>query len=144
MRITKPYSILFNTILDALPLIKQGSTEQAYDLLLKAQQQTEEFFIVKGGELREYTGNSATELGITKEYLHNAIHHQILNEDGLDGVIYEHLILDEYEGEPYFGLLCDVYHKVKHTYFKLGFDTSSILKKNQQMEWFKEHQKNLC
>ena len=63
----------------------------------------------------------------TKEYLHDAIRHQILNEDGLDGAIYDHLILDEYEDEPYFDLLCDVYRKAKHTYFQLGFDTRDIM-----------------
>jgi len=68
MKITRPYTILFNAILDALPLIEQGENEQAYDLLVKAQQQTEEIFIVHGDELGEHQENLASELGITKEY----------------------------------------------------------------------------
>jgi len=48
MSVTKPYSILFNAITDALGLMRKGKFEQAQAVLVKAQQETEDSFINKG------------------------------------------------------------------------------------------------
>ena len=125
MKITKPYSILFNAVADALPLIKRGLGKQASELLMQAQKQTEKIFISSAGE--QDKGNLAEELGVTKEYIRNALSHQIINEDSLDSPIYDFLILDAYEDEPFFDLLCESCYQAFHTAFKFGFDTRDLM-----------------
>jgi len=125
MKVTKPYSILFSAIVDSLPLIKQGLGEQAYELLMQAQQRTEEIFISSPNE--QDKGNLAEELGVSKEYIHNLLSHQIITQDSLDSPIYDYLILDEYEDEPFYELLCEICYKAFHTAFKFGFDTRDLM-----------------
>jgi len=127
VKITRPYSILFNAIVDVLPLIKQGLTEQAHDLLTKALQQTEEIFISSSDRLKVATDNLAEEVGVSREYICELIRQNIINQDGLDSPIYDFLILDEYENEPYFDLFCNILNKAQHTYFQFGFDAHAVL-----------------
>ena len=44
----KMYAILFNTITDAILCIQQGFCDRAEDILIRAQQETEERYITKG------------------------------------------------------------------------------------------------
>jgi len=125
MKVTKPYSILVHAIDDAIPLIKQGSGEQAHELLAGALQQTEEIFVSSPDD--QVKDNLAEELGVSMEYMRNLLCQQIIFQDGLDSPISNFLILEKYEDEPFYELLCETYKKAFLTAFKLGFDVRDLM-----------------